>query len=228
MAWRRRLPARSPYASRRGPAALMRLEAFVGQAVRRLVAGVAGMALDPAPVDLVARGRRVQPLPQVLVLHRFLVGGAPAAGLPARQPFVEALLDVDRVGVERHRAGLAQRLQGGDRRHHLHAVVGGERFAATEFFLVAVPLQQGAPAAGARIAAAGAVGIDGDSLQDRSRMMAWWLEGFIPRVAATVRAAPAAPAGAKRPRLGRRRPAGAPGPAAPARPGSSGSPASWP
>ena len=46
--------------------------------VGAFVLGMAGMALHPVPVDLVRRARGVEALPQVDVLHRLLVGRAPA------------------------------------------------------------------------------------------------------------------------------------------------------
>ncbi len=51
---------------------------------------VAGMALDPVPAHLVARERRVEALPQVDILDRLLVGGAPAVPLPALDPAGDA------------------------------------------------------------------------------------------------------------------------------------------
>ena len=43
-----------------------------GQLVATLVEFMAGVALEPAPVDGVARDQSVQLLPQILVLHRLL------------------------------------------------------------------------------------------------------------------------------------------------------------
>src|SRR5882724_6642904 len=68
------------------------------QRVGALVELVAGMPLHPAPVDLMAQARGVEPLPEVVVLHRLLVGGQPAAPLPAVDPLVDALLDILTVG----------------------------------------------------------------------------------------------------------------------------------
>src|SRR5579872_2808001 len=50
--------------------------------VGALVLGMAGVALDPAPMHLVSVQRLVEALPQVDVLDRLLVGGAPAVLLP--------------------------------------------------------------------------------------------------------------------------------------------------
>ena len=60
--------------------------AFAGELVGGLVAGIARVALDPVPFDIVSGGDFVQALPEVGVLHRFLVGGPPAVPLPAVDP----------------------------------------------------------------------------------------------------------------------------------------------
>src|SRR5258708_10267517 len=60
------------------------VQAAVGQAVGPLVERMAGVALDPAPVHLVTAGGFVEATPEVLVLHRALGHGAPAARLPQR------------------------------------------------------------------------------------------------------------------------------------------------
>ena len=58
----------------------------IGEAVDTLVAGHAGVTGHPVPLDLVPGGELGEPLPQILVLHRLAVRGAPAARLPVRQP----------------------------------------------------------------------------------------------------------------------------------------------
>src|SRR5262245_55790045 len=64
------------------------------QLVGALVLGMAGMAAHPEPLDLVLAAGGVEPLPQVGVLHRLLVGRAPAAPLPVVDPLGDALLHV--------------------------------------------------------------------------------------------------------------------------------------
>src|SRR5688572_25686441 len=66
--------------------------AQVGELVGALVALVAGVAFDPKPLDVVLGGDLVQAPPQVLVLDRFLVGGAPAVLLPLVDPAADAEL----------------------------------------------------------------------------------------------------------------------------------------
>ena len=100
--------------------------------------------------------------------HRstFLTGpaarGAPALGLPVREPAGDAELEVGAVGVEADRDRAAERFERPDRRHQLHPVVGSRGLAALELPFGAAEAQHGAPAARARIAAAGAVGEDLD------------------------------------------------------------------
>ena len=122
--------------------------------------GVAGMALYPAPLHLVQSVQRIQALPQFNVFHRLLVGRGPAACLPAVYPFGDAVLHVHAVGVDGHRTALLQGRQRLDCCRQFHAVVRRELFAAEHFFLVFTTLEPRTPAARARVAAAGAVGID--------------------------------------------------------------------
>src|SRR5258708_8170902 len=58
-----------------------------GELVRAFVHGVTGMAFHPVPMHLVMLQGRVEPLPEIDVLDRFLVGGAPAVTLPPVDPF---------------------------------------------------------------------------------------------------------------------------------------------
>jgi hypothetical protein len=74
----------------------------------------------------------VQGLPQLAISHRTLVRRHPAAGLPARQIFGDALLHVFGVGVELHLARAFERRQGVNHGLQLHAVVGGLRVTAGE------------------------------------------------------------------------------------------------
>src|SRR2546427_1311992 len=68
--------------------------ALVRQLVRALVLRVAGMTPHPVPFHIVQRRQLVEPLPQVDILERFLVRGAPAAALPVAHPFRDALQHV--------------------------------------------------------------------------------------------------------------------------------------
>src|SRR4051812_5640719 len=77
---------------------------FICESVCPLVLGMAGVAFYPVPFYLVTRRRPVELAPEVLVFHRLLVRGAPAAALPARDPLRDALHHVERVGVEPHLA----------------------------------------------------------------------------------------------------------------------------
>ena len=127
------------------------------------VLDVPGMALEPPPLDpWVPLAGGVQTLPQVLILDRLLVGGAPAALTPALDPLGDALAQILAVGEQAPRHRPLQRLECRDRRHQLHAVVGRQRLAAGQLAALAAPGQDRTPAAWAGIAAAGAVGVDLD------------------------------------------------------------------
>src|SRR5947199_3432896 len=133
--------------------ALIRYPA-VRQLVRPLVLGVAGMAPHPVPLHIVQGRQLVEPLPQVDILHRLLVGGAPAAALPVMHPFRDPLRHIQGIGIDLYSAWALQRLESADHRGELHAVIRGVGLAAIELALGAPGAQQHAPAARAWIAAA--------------------------------------------------------------------------
>ena len=102
-----------------------------------LVAHIARMPLTHTTRPRGAGSRRIEPLPQVLVLYRLLVGRAPAARLPVRQPLDDARADVLGVGVAAARARRASSArERHDGPHQLHAVVGRLRFGAGELLLL--------------------------------------------------------------------------------------------
>src|ERR1041385_9290456 len=86
---------------------------------------MARVALHPVPFYLVPRRRPVELAPEILVLHRLLVRGEPAAALPARDPLRDALHHVERIGVEADLARALERVERADYRGQLHPVVGG-------------------------------------------------------------------------------------------------------
>src|SRR5436190_10434167 len=104
----------------------------------------------------------VQPPPQVFVLHRFLVRGAPAAALPRMDPLADSLLHVLRVGIDAHAAAPLERFERANDRGKLHAVVRRSGLAAENLPLRSASAQHDAPPAGPGVAAARAVGIDLD------------------------------------------------------------------
>src|SRR5258706_1674650 len=116
------------------------------------------------PLYLMFARDRIELLPEVDILDGLLVGGEPALALQGVDPLRDAILYVDGVGVDPHVARPRQGLERADDRHQLHAVVGGRRLAAEELLLLAAEAQDRAPAAGAGIAAAGAVAVDLDGL----------------------------------------------------------------
>ena len=91
----------------------------------------------------------------LLFLARF-----PAALFPVIHPLGDAVHDVLGVGVQHDAAWALERIQGFNRSHHFHAIVGGLGFAAMQRLAVLAGNQQRTPATRARITSAGAVGID--------------------------------------------------------------------
>src|SRR6185312_8487087 len=123
-----------------------------------------GVPLHPVPMHLVMAERFVEALPEVDVFHRFFIRRAPAVFLPAVDPRRDAAPEIFTVGMKIDGARSFERLQSRNRGHQLHAIVGGVRFAAFEFFFVIAESQYRSPATGTRVSGAGAVSIDGDAL----------------------------------------------------------------
>src|ERR1700688_2413832 len=124
---------------------------------------MAGVSLDPEPGNLMRRKCRVQAPPEVAVLDRLFVGGAPAVLLPALDPARDPVLQITAVRVQADPARPPQGLERHDRGGELHAVVRRIRHPALELSLMSVPQQHRTPAAGPGIAAAGPVGEDLDA-----------------------------------------------------------------
>ena len=124
------------------------------------------MAFDPDVGDAVLFGQVQRFGPQVGVQRGGLVRLFPAAGPPALGPaFFQPVDDVLAVRAVADLAGLFQKAHRLDEGGQLHPVVGGGRVAAAQLLFkdlavcAAVP-QHRPPAAGAGVAAAGAVGVD--------------------------------------------------------------------
>ena len=131
------------------------------QYVGQLVVGDTRVALHPEPLDLVPRAGRLEPLPEVDVLHRLLRRGHPAVALPAEHPLGDAAADVGAVGVEVHHHRSGERLQRHDRRGQLHPVVAGLAGLATAHLADVLTLaQHRPPSAGPGVGFASAVGVD--------------------------------------------------------------------
>ena len=137
-----------------------RRHALAGKLVGALIVVMADMAFDPMPADFVAVGRLLQPLPQLGILHRLPVRGAPAVLLPAFDPAGDAAAQIIGVGIELDVRRRFQRIERLDRGDELHAVIGGQLLAAFDLFAVRARFEDRAPAAGSRIAGTGAVGMD--------------------------------------------------------------------
>ena len=128
------------------------------KAVAALVFGVPGVSLDPVEGNVVLFQQGQEPLPQVNIEGRLLVGLYPALFLPAVYPALgDTVYHVLAVGGEYHLTWL---FQGGKSRYNaeeLHSVVGGGAVAAGKFLFYTAESEHHSVAAGTRIAAAGAV-----------------------------------------------------------------------
>ena len=64
---------------------------LVGKEVRTLVLFMASMASHPMPLNAVTAKRLVEPLPQLCILDRLLLGRAPAIAPPSVDPLSDAV-----------------------------------------------------------------------------------------------------------------------------------------
>src|SRR5690606_32762919 len=123
--------------------------------VRTLVFRVASVSLDPVPADFVGLQGFIKALPELGILHRFLVGRAPVVALPAMDPGGDAVPEIGAVRIEVDDRGTLQGLERPDGCHQLHAVVGRDGLATPQLLPVRARDQNGAPAARTRISGAG-------------------------------------------------------------------------
>ena len=128
------------------------------------------MAFDPSPLDLVSRTRHhmVEGLPKFDVFNRLLGRCAPALGFPAMDPFGDAFANIFAVEEQGDLTWALEGLEPLDHSSELHAVVGGAQLAAKKFVHMLARLQQNAPAAGAWVAFAGAIGVNNNVVQEMS------------------------------------------------------------
>ena len=121
------------------------------------------MAADPLEGDLVNLQQLQQLLPEIRVEGLFPGIAHPALLFPFGGP---ALLDgvhyIFGVGNQKHPAGAFEGGKPLDDGSELHAVVGGAGLPAGELLFPCAADQNRAPSAGAGIAAARSVGVDGD------------------------------------------------------------------
>lgn len=117
------------------------------------------MPLDPLPFNTVGAGSFLQTLPEILILHWLTLGVLPTFPDPTRQPFGDALLDILGIGVKCYTAGFFQGFQSADGGHQFHPVIGGETFAAGQFFFGRAVKQERTPPTRTGIAGTGAIGM---------------------------------------------------------------------
>src|ERR1700730_18713266 len=103
-------------------------------------------------------------VPQVDVLHRLSIGGAPAVALPLVDPRRDADAQIFAVGVEVNQTRSFERFERCDRRRQFHAVIGAVEFAAFPFLLWLAESADRTPATGPPIRRAASVGVNDDVL----------------------------------------------------------------
>jgi len=129
------------------------------QPIAAIVIFVRGVALGPDPGGFVQRHEFIQFHPQIEIGYGIPV--PPLAAFPARHPFRDAAAEILRVGDDLDFTWFLKRQQPLNGRHHLHAVVGGQRVVAEEFLLDIAGAQNTRPSSRAWIAQAGSVGDEG-------------------------------------------------------------------
>src|SRR5262245_45749107 len=97
------------------------------------------------PLDVVRVLGRIEPFPQLGILHRRARPSSPALAFPAVNPRADTLLHVLGIGVEVDTRGTLQRLQSRDGSHQLHAIVGGRSLAAGQLLAMRARDQDGSP-----------------------------------------------------------------------------------
>ena len=119
------------------------------------------MALDPVIMQGMDAFQPQQFLPEIRVQCRFLIAFHPAPRFPALgPPLGESVDHIFGIAPQLHNARLFQQGQRPDHCRQLHAVIGGSSFPAGKFPPVGAVHQDRSPAAGARIAGAGAIRVD--------------------------------------------------------------------
>ena len=112
-----------------------------------------------------------KPFPKVRIESRFFIAFDPALFFPGDSPvLLQSINHIFGIGIQIDFTGLLEALQSGNHGKELHAVVCCQRFSPGYFFLFSFIAQNGTPAAGAGVSAAGAVCVDGNlfSIQHRA------------------------------------------------------------
>src|ERR1700675_4590200 len=117
---------------RAGGARAHRGDGFARQLIGALVERVPCMPTQPVPAHAMRGCERIEPLPEIDILDRLLVGRAPAVAFPLMYPSHDAVAQILAVGMDVDEARPLERIERGDRGHELHAVVGGMGLAALE------------------------------------------------------------------------------------------------
>ena len=133
------------------------------QCVAAVVVFVFRMAFDPVIMHFVLGDQQKQPLPKVRIKSRFFIAFDPSFFLPGNSPVLfQSIYHIFRVRIKINLTGFFQAFQCGNNSGQFHAVVCRLLFSAGDFLFFSFIAQDGSPAAGTRIPAAGTVRIDGN------------------------------------------------------------------
>jgi len=138
-----------------------------GENIATFILGMAGVAFEPVPGDVVVGGEFVEGDPQIFVLDRGLSEGAPVLTFPERNALGDAGFDVFGIGVEGDVATFAEGAESFDGAGEFHAVVRRGGFAAANLLALLAVFEDGGPSTRAWITGAGAIGVDGDEFHAR-------------------------------------------------------------
>lgn len=155
------------------------VDSLVDEFVAAFVEGVAGVAFDPFPIDLVDCDGGVEALPEVFVEDGFFVGFFPAAFFPAVEPVLgEGVDEVFGVGVDGDVTGFGEEFEGADGGHEFHAIVGGMIVGSVDLLAEFVEKENGSEASGPGVSAGAAIGINVDGFHWPKLGLGPLAEGF--------------------------------------------------
>ena len=133
------------------------------QCVAAVVVFVFRMAFNPVIMHFVLGDQQKQPLPKVRIKSRFFIAFDPSFFLPGNSPILfQSIYHIFGVRIQIDLTGFFQAFQCGNNSGQFHAVVCRLLFSAGDFLFFSFIAQDGSPAAGTRIPAAGTVRIDGN------------------------------------------------------------------
>lgn len=113
-----------------------------GQEITAFIQGMAAVASDPMPTDILTTGCGVQCLPQIHIFYLL----PPTPCLPGVYPFGDSVAEILGICEDIHLARLFQPVQRLQRSGKFHSVVGGSDDSAAELFSYGTVFENGRPA----------------------------------------------------------------------------------